>query len=409
VAERADICLHLAAPLREGATLSASVMPFLTPQHPQLTVRIHYREIPIGEWSFDCTGATAVTMDIESSLIAGDCSPSFSVHILTPRRPSETGQSSDSRLLGLGFQFLRLERNVGTAGVPDPTAEAPRVAWAPDQPPARQADFTQAFIEKATAIGRRVLPGTDIGVFWQGMWIYRLGPHYFPMPEVREPEEWIWHDLSNAAARYLHEAESYWYHLYRPKAGDVVVDIGAGRGEDAYAFSRAVGDAGRIYACEAHPTSFAALEKFCALNRVANVTALNVACLDQSRRVQIETLASWKQNYIRQDGASATSLAVEGVPFDRIWEEHGIGCINLLKMNIEGAERLALPGCRKALDHTQNVSVATHDYRAERGEGEWFRTGGFVRAFLQECGFHVTVREDCRDWARGHIHATRRH
>lgn len=98
-------------------------------------------------------------------------------------------------------------------------------------------------------------------------------------------------------------------HVHKPHPGDALVDIAAGRGEDVYAFSRAVGPQGLVW-------------------------------------------------------------AVEAIPFDALCRRHSITAIDFLKMNIEGAELNALPGCREALKHTRFCSIAAHDFRAARGEGE---------------------------------------
>jgi hypothetical protein len=99
--EQAAICVPLAAPLSSGAILSVKVMPFLTPIHPTLHVRVLYGEALITEWSLDSAGFVDLTVDIGADLIAGDFSPSFTFQIVDPRSPAETGESTDSRFLGL--------------------------------------------------------------------------------------------------------------------------------------------------------------------------------------------------------------------------------------------------------------------------------------------------------------------
>ena len=211
------------------------------------------------------------------------------------------------------------------------------------------------------------------------------------------------------AEKHLRDADDYWFHVYKPRAGDVIVDIGAGRGEDVFAFSRAVGPEGRVWAIEPHPVSFQIFRKFCALNNLSNVTALNFACVDRPASLQIETMPVWESNYVRDGKATASSFAVEGVTFDSLSEQHGIGRIDYLKMNIEGAERTALPGCRSALQRTHNVCIAAHDFRAARGEGEHFRTLVFVREFLSAAGFHLVTRDnDPRYYVPYHVHGARR-
>jgi hypothetical protein len=58
---------------------------------------------------------------------------------------------------------------------------------------------------------------------------------------------------------------------------------------------------------------------------------------------------------------------------------------------------------------TAHVCIAAHDFRAGRGEGEEFRTLGFVREFLTDCGFELITRdEDPRYYVPYHVHGVRR-
>lgn len=244
--------------------------------------------------------------------------------------------------------------------------------------------------------------------FFDGMWGWQIEGYRVPDPEWPARPERDWKKLAGTIAKYRRDASDYWFHQYKPAAGDVIVDIGAGRGEDVFAFSEAVGPTGRVWAFEPHPVSYAALAKLCAWNGLANVTTVPIACVEQAGALQIETMAVWESNYVRPGEATATSYAVEGRPFDEVSRELGIGEIAFLKMNIEGAERDALPGCREALRRTRRVCISAHDFRANRGEGEAFRTLAFVREFLGECGFALTTRdEDPRYYVPYHVHGVR--
>jgi len=260
---------------------------------------------------------------------------------------------------------------------------------------------------RATEIARAALPGVDVEILWDGMWVRRVASDYFPDPDMFRTAAPDWQRWAGQAAKYLRDADDYWFHVYKPRSGDTIVDIGAGRGEDVYAFSRAVGPAGRVWAIEPHPVSFAVLGKLCELNRLTNVTRLNYACMDRTADLQIETLPVWESNYVRGGDATASSHPVQGVRFDDLAAEHGIRRIDYLKMNIEGAERLALPGCELALARTRHVTIAAHDFRAARGEGAHFRTLDFVRQFLAAAGFEIAMREDPRYYVPYHVHGTR--
>lgn len=270
--------------------------------------------------------------------------------------------------------------------------------------PAGRAELARA----ATVAARAAAPGVDIEILWDEVWMRRVGPHYFADPGMFQVAAPNWERWSHTAEKYLRDAEDYWWHVYKPRAGDTVVDIGAGRGEDVFAFSRAVGAEGRVYAIEPHPVSFLAAQRSFARNGLGNVTAIQCACVEAPADLEIETLPVWESNYVRQGAPAATSFAVKGVRFDDLWAERGSGRIDFLKMNIEGAERMALPGCRRALADTRYVCVAAHDFRAARGEGEQFRTLAFVREFLSDCGFKLTTRDDDpRYYVPYHVHGER--
>ena len=268
-----------------------------------------------------------------------------------------------------------------------------------------------ALARQATEIARAAMPGVDIEILWDGMWVRRVGLDYFPDPDMfclaASDAAPNWERWAGQARKHLRDAEDYWFHLYKPRAGDSIVDIGAGRGEDVFAFSRAVGPAGRVWAIEPHPVSFAALRRLCELNRLSNVTALNYACTDRAEELQIETLPVWESNYVRAGAPSASSRRVTGARFDDLAAEEGIDRIDFLKMNIEGAERRALPGCEKALERARFVCIAAHDFRADRGEGDEFRTLAFVKDFVAAAGFEIAMREDPRYYVPYHVHGVR--
>ena len=262
---------------------------------------------------------------------------------------------------------------------------------------------------RATASAREALPGVDVEIFWDGMWIRRVGPHYFPAPDIFTIAEPKWPVWAGMAEKFLRDADDYWFHVYKPSPGDVIVDVGAGRGEDVFAFSPAVGPRGCVWAIEPHPVSFAALRKLCSLNGLRNVTPMNYACMSSHEHLQIETLPVWESNYVRAGEPSAKSYPVEGRRLDDLCAEKHIGMVDFLKMNIEGAERDALPGAHAVLRRARFVCVAAHDFRAARGEGEHFRTLAFVREFLADAGFELVTRDDDpRYYVPYHVHGVRR-
>ena len=255
----------------------------------------------------------------------------------------------------------------------------------------------------------RSLTGEDLEIaFDDDLWMHRAGRLWFPDgPRFTYPDG-CWSKWSGREEKFRRDAADYWFHVYKPKPGDVVVDIGAGRGEDVFAFSEAVGATGTVWAIEAHPGSFQLLERFCAKNGLSNVRLLNCAAMDRRGNLRIQTLPVWESNFVYEGPATPASHAVEALRFDEICERHGIDRIDFLKMNIEGAERFALPGMPNALRRARFACIAAHDFRAARGEGDEFKTHDFVLKTLQDAGFSVVLRsDDPRYYVKEHIHGFR--
>ncbi len=255
----------------------------------------------------------------------------------------------------------------------------------------------------------RSLAGEGLEIVYEdGLWMHRAGGLWFPDGPTFAYVEGCWAQWPERAAKYRRDAADYWFHVYQPRPGDVIVDIGAGRGEDVLAFSEAVGEAGTVWAVEAHPDSFRLLDRFCRKNGLTNVRLLNCAAMDRRGRLRVETLPVWESNYVHDGPATATSRDVEAFPFDEIRAREGVERIDFLKMNIEGAERFALRGMAETLAHVRFACIAAHDFRAARGEGEEFRTHDFVVQTLRAAGFQLTIRaDDPRYYVKEHIHAWR--
>jgi FkbM family methyltransferase len=245
-------------------------------------------------------------------------------------------------------------------------------------------------------------------VFLDGLWTRRAGTHFFPDGPKFEYRHDDFSGWLRVMDRYITDATDYWLQHYRPQEGDVIVDVGAGRGEDTTAFSRVVGKTGRVVAIEADPISFAILEKFCQLNRLTNVTPLHLALADRPGIVRIaESESSWVENTIvLNEGSTGTS--VQAATFNDVYGQEGLRDIAFLKMNIEGAERYALPGMGEVIQQVRQICVACHDFRSRLGHGEQFRTRAFVEKFLIERGFTLASRpQDPRDYVRDHVFGLR--
>jgi FkbM family methyltransferase len=191
---------------------------------------------------------------------------------------------------------------------------------------------------------------------------------------------------------------------YVPRPGDVVVDCGAGLGSELLTLARLVRPSGRVIAIEAHPPSFAKLQLLTRLNELENVDLIHVALTDRAGTARISDLRNEQANSIV--AADATGLDVPADRLDAVLARLGIGEVDLLKMNIEGAETLALRGLGSSLGGVRHLVVACHDFAAGRG-AEAMRTKADVRELLERAGFDVRARDDRRYWIADYLYALR--
>jgi FkbM family methyltransferase len=246
-------------------------------------------------------------------------------------------------------------------------------------------------------------------VYRDGLWTHRVGHDFFPDGLRFEYADADFDSWKRQMDIYAANAKDYWLQHYRPQEGDVIVDVGAGRGEDTLAFSRAVAETGRVIAIEAHPVTFAILKNFCRLNRLTNVTPLQLALMDKAGTVRIaESESSWMENAIEYDEGSS-EIQVRAGTLNEVCEQQGLKDIAFLKMNIEGAESHALLGMGPVIHHIRQICVACHDFRANRSNSDQFRTRAFVEQFLIDHGFTILAPRsgDPRDYVRDHVFAMR--
>lgn len=263
---------------------------------------------------------------------------------------------------------------------------------------------------KVATLFLRRLCGTGVEIkFIDGLWTRQVGTYFFPDGLRFDYAYADFDSWKRQAEIYESDTRDYWLQHYSPQEGDVIVDVGAGHGEDTLTFSRAVGENGRVVAIEAHPAAFAILKNFCRLNRLTNVTPLHLALVDRPGTVRIaKSESSWVESAIDL-GKDSSGIPVQAAILDDLCMQEGLREIAFLKMNIEGAERYALPGMALVIQNVGQICVACHDFRSNQGDGEQFRTRSFVERFLIDHRFTLVSRpDDPRDYVRDHIFGLRK-
>jgi FkbM family methyltransferase len=255
----------------------------------------------------------------------------------------------------------------------------------------------------------RTLTGRDVSVRYDDVWVRGLDSQVFlPDSATFRYSRKDFSTFPDRVKRILESTRDFWFYLYEPRHGDVIIDVGAGVGHDTLSFSRSVGPSGRVIAIEAHPRTFRRLEKLCEVNRLANTTCLQLAVIDDTRTVYIEDRPQHLANSVGLQPSDGHVLRVEGRSLDEICRQQRVERVDLLKMNIEGAERLAIQGMSETTGRTAYVCIACHDFLSDDVNSGWFSTRETVIDFLRRNGFRIVTRpDDPRPYVRDHVHAVR--
>ena len=256
----------------------------------------------------------------------------------------------------------------------------------------------------ATHWARSVSGDRDLSVIYDDMWIDVIDKTYIPRSPRFSYYAFDFKNMRKLARDRLSDSLDYWAHVYRPQIGDTVIDVGAGIGIDTLALAPLVGSSGRIYSVEAHPWTFRALQKTCELNRLTNVTTLQYALSDKRGTVWISDLPNSEENSVSEVLLDDHYISVPSTNLDTLVASEGIQRVALLKLNIEGAERMVISGIDNCINLIDHVAIACHDFR-----GDGFRTKQLVVDFLRDHGFEIIERrDDTRVYVRDHIHGIRK-
>ena len=147
------------------------------------------------------------------------------------------------------------------------------------------------------------------------------------------------------------------------KNGNTVFDVGANRGDFTVLFSNIVGPTGSVHAFEPVPSTFAGLDnRIKAECRFQNVAISNNAVGDTPGVVQIQvpagdsgqaslknhTIASWSRPEREVFDCSVVTL-------DSYVAEHKIDRVDLIKVDVEGAELWVFRGARQTMDRFRPI------------------------------------------------------
>ena len=153
------------------------------------------------------------------------------------------------------------------------------------------------------------------------------------------------------------------YYISYLQEGMIVFDVGAYVGELTLLFSHFVREGGQVHAFEANGASFERLKTICQAAGHPNIVLNRIAMAEKEGEAELvlydEEHRSWSslaERPLERYGIHVQSVGRERVvttTVDNYCREHDIARIDLLKIDVEGAEYQVLLGARQMLQARQ--------------------------------------------------------
>ena len=141
--------------------------------------------------------------------------------------------------------------------------------------------------------------------------------------------------------------------------GNTVLDIGANIGDDTLVLAKLVGNRGRIYAFEPDPDNFRLLKKNVLVNKYKNVVLINKAVSDKNGIIKLFLSDNNKADHRIYDPENKRKYVEVGmISLDSYFKSKRTK-IDVVKIDIQGAEMLAFKGMKRLLKNNKNCKILT--------------------------------------------------
>jgi len=200
---------------------------------------------------------------------------------------------------------------------------------------------------------------------------------------------------AHASPIAVERAEQIFYVNYL-REGMTVFDVGANIGELTLLFSRFVQPGGKVFSFEAAAATFGKLANIVSLSGRTNVEVHHLAVCDRDGLAELavypEEYAGWNTLADRPlasygiDVAPVRHEQVRSSTIDTFCRDKGITHIDLLKLDVEGAEYQVLLGARQMLDK-KRVGCCVFEYGATTFD--MGNTPAMIESYLAQLGYRL--------------------
>jgi FkbM family methyltransferase len=223
----------------------------------------------------------------------------------------------------------------------------------------------------------------------------RLAKHWpFPVRVAAQGGRQMYVDLRSAIGRGLFASGTFDMEAIRPGLealgeGGTFLDVGANVGFYSVIALDRVGDSGNVYSFEMDPRPLRCLRRTIAEFGYSNIHVTEAAVADIDGSLSFEPKAEHGHNRIERSGGSGRRVA--SVKLDTWVPAHNLARVDVLKVDVEGAEMLVLEGARETIAKFRPLMLC----EAEAGTSATF---GYSPADLVS---HIEAMGYTTTWLKG--------
>lgn len=141
--------------------------------------------------------------------------------------------------------------------------------------------------------------------------------------------------------------------------GDIVLDVGAYKGESSVWLARQTGSSGLVLALEPNPVAGAFLERNVARTANLGISSIQILAVAAGSSHRSESFVSTAEACSRLDRAG--DLTVNMTTLDDIFLERELARVDFIKMDIEGGELDAFNGARQTIrQHAPRLAISVY-------------------------------------------------
>ena len=171
--------------------------------------------------------------------------------------------------------------------------------------------------------------------------------------------------VKRAVGRY--EPEKFAAIAAALKPGACFLDIGGNKGDFALFSAARIGPDGTVICFEPHPDNAGWIRKSVELNQFGNLKVEELALADRDGEAVLNIGGKSGQHSFEARRHDRGSVSVRTMSLDHYLEREGIGQVDAIKVDVEGAEDLVIAGAARMLarDHPL-LFLDVHDIGTER-------------------------------------------